>query len=252
MTFFHWVICFFLYGMLGWIIEEVFYLLSTKKIVTRGFLNYPLCPVYGFGAIGMIVVCKPLSSSVTTLFFFGIVFTSILEYFTSYILERMFHAHWWDYTGIFMNIKGRICVPFSLAFGIATVLLVEYIHPVVESQLSTFSVSDAFHFAASLIIITFVDIVVTVIDMQDVPAFAQSSSFFRWVRRQFAYLEQVETKPLSPALQKLEAIYCKIAFKRACNNFETQRIGSAFPFFSSENAHRAINNVKNRFIGKNR
>jgi uncharacterized membrane protein len=101
---------------------------DTKKFVNRGFLIGPYCPIYGYCSIAMILLLNSIKSNIL-LFLLCIIVCSIGEYATSYIMEKMFHARWWDYTKHKFNLNGRICLSNCLAFGILGFLLIKFINP---------------------------------------------------------------------------------------------------------------------------
>ena len=101
---------------------------DTKKFVNRGFLIGPYCPIYGYCSIAMILLLNNVKSNIL-LFLLCIIVCSIGEYATSYIMEKMFHARWWDYTKHKFNLNGRICLSNCLAFGILGFLLIKFINP---------------------------------------------------------------------------------------------------------------------------
>ncbi len=120
---------FFVYAFLGWCTEVVYAAFRTGKFVNRGFLNGPVCPIYGFGVVGVIVALTPLSDRLWALFLGAVVLTSTLEFFTGWLLEKVFHAKWWDYSENRLNIKGYICLEFSLIWGVAATAVVRLIQP---------------------------------------------------------------------------------------------------------------------------
>lgn len=122
-----------IYSFIGWCCEVLYGLIMEKKLINRGFLIGPVCPIYGFGAIFMILFLTKYKSDPITVFVLGAVICSILEYFTSYIMEKLFNARWWDYSYIKFNINGRICLPFSCLFGILGVILICFVNPFVNS-----------------------------------------------------------------------------------------------------------------------
>ena len=121
-------LCFIFYSFIGWAYECIFYSVQNRKFVNSGFLNGCLCPIYGIGALLILIFLGNIKNPVT-LFFTGMLVTGILEYFTSWFLEEIFHERWWDYTGWAFNINGRVCLLGALAFGTMTVLLVKAINP---------------------------------------------------------------------------------------------------------------------------
>ncbi|OFI07014.1 hypothetical protein CLOACE_06000 [Clostridium acetireducens DSM 10703] len=128
-NFYNLLFYFIVYSFLGWCLETIYATIKNKNFINRGFLFGPFCPMYGFGALSIIIFLKPFRNSILFLFIFSIILTSILEYLTGYILEKFFHTVWWDYSDNFLNIKGRICLSFSLLWGILSVFFIYEIHP---------------------------------------------------------------------------------------------------------------------------
>lgn len=130
---------FIIYSFLGWVCESIYCSAGEHRLINRGFLTGPFCPIYGLGALLILMLLSPLTDNFTTIFFAGIVITSVLEYVSSYILEVAFNTKWWDYSNYKFNIQGRVCLKNSLLFGILCVLLHFFIHPYVEMQVSRIS-----------------------------------------------------------------------------------------------------------------
>lgn len=129
-----YIIMFFFYSVAGWVVESLYCSIGEKKIINRGFLTGPLCPIYGSGALIMIILLyNPFKEQPLYIFLLGMFFCDILEYVTSFIMEKLFGARWWDYTYEFMNIKGRICLKHSMYWGVASVCFVNLIHPFVDN-----------------------------------------------------------------------------------------------------------------------
>jgi len=120
---------FFLYSILGWIIETIFVAIIDKKIVNRGFLIGPYLPLYGSSAIVMILYLNQYKDNPLTVFLLAMFVCTFLEYITSYIMEKIFKARWWDYTNQKFNINGRVCLKNSLLFGILSLILIYLINP---------------------------------------------------------------------------------------------------------------------------
>lgn len=133
------ILCtFFVYACMGWCLEVVFCGLNNGHFINRGFLNGPVCPIYGVGGVLIISLLTPISGNVFVLFAGAVVVTSAIEYLTGYALEKMYNARWWDYSGEPFNIKGYICLKFSLAWGIVGVILMRGIHPAVMKIIGVF------------------------------------------------------------------------------------------------------------------
>lgn len=122
---------FMIYAVIGWCSEVAYATLDTGKFINRGFLNGPYCPIYGCGVLLVIVVLTPLKSNLLILYLGSVLLTSLIEYITGYILEKAFHNKWWDYSDKPYNIKGYICLKFSLFWGFACSFIVLILHPII-------------------------------------------------------------------------------------------------------------------------
>ena len=107
---YHFVWLFFIYAFLGWCTEVSYAALVTGKFVNRGFLNGPVCPVYGFGAVIILAALTPLADNLLLLFLGSMALASALEWLTGFALEKLFHQRWWDYSD----------QPFNLSDGVAS------------------------------------------------------------------------------------------------------------------------------------
>ena len=122
---------FFIYAFLGWCTEVSYAALVTGTFVNRGFLNGPVCPIYGFGVVIVLTCLTPLAGSLPLLFLGSVVLTSALEWLTGFALEKLFHQRWWDYSDEPFNLSGYICLRFSIAWGLACMFVVKLLHPTV-------------------------------------------------------------------------------------------------------------------------
>lgn len=139
--FYHLINWFFIYSFFGWLWETCFVSLKNGKYVNRGFINGPFCTIYGFGALSVYLILKPVSDSILCLFFGGIVVATVLEYVTAVLMESIFHTSWWDYSDNKFNLQGRICLGASLGWGVFTLLLFKVLHPAVEKLVSLYPVN---------------------------------------------------------------------------------------------------------------
>ena len=128
---YHFVWLFFIYAFLGWCTEVSYAALVTGKFVNRGFLNGPVCPVYGFGVVIVLAGLTPLEDNLLLLFLGSVVLTSSLEWLTGFVLEKLFHQRWWDYSDQPFNLSGYVCLRFSIAWGFACLFVVKLLHPTV-------------------------------------------------------------------------------------------------------------------------
>lgn len=138
------VLYFTIYSFLGWVCETVYCSIGQKKFVNRGFLNGPFCPIYGFGALAVITILSPFVENIPILFIASIIVTSLLEYVTSFILEKLFHMSWWDYSNYKFNINGRVCLQNSLMFGVLSLFVMLVVHPAIDDFVSSINTKVAF------------------------------------------------------------------------------------------------------------
>lgn len=155
-------IWFVLYSVLGWLYESLFCSVTHKKLINRGFLNGPYCPIYGSGAVLMIVVLGKVSNA-PALFMSGAVLACTLEYITSYVMEKLFYARWWDYSNTKFNLNGRVCLAGAVVFGAFAVVLIKFIHPFISHMTSFLPPSGVYVTASVLAVIIIADTVVTVV-----------------------------------------------------------------------------------------
>lgn len=120
---------FFAYAFLGWCTEVSFAALTSGRFVNRGFLNGPVCPIYGVGVVIVLFFLDPLRKNTILLFVGSVLLTSLLEWLTGFVLEKIFHQRWWDYSNEPFNLGGYICLRFSIAWGLACLIVVDIIHP---------------------------------------------------------------------------------------------------------------------------
>lgn len=127
---------FIIYAFLGWCVEVAYAAFVKGEFVNRGFLSGPVCPIYGFGMVIIITLLSPLKDNIFILFLSSMILTSLLEFITGYILEKVFHEKWWDYSDSPFNLKGYICLSFSILWGLACVFVIDLIHPMISGVIS--------------------------------------------------------------------------------------------------------------------
>lgn len=127
---------FIIYSCMGWIMEVIGKLIEKHKFINRGFLIGPYCPIYGWGCLTMILLLSKYLDEPIILFFMAILICSVLEYFTSYFMEKLFNARWWDYSKRKFNINGRICLETMIPFGILGCLILYIVNPFIINLLT--------------------------------------------------------------------------------------------------------------------
>ena len=172
MTYYQICWYFLIYSFGGWIVEVIFHAVALGKVINRGFLNGPVCPVYGFGVLSVFALINTLQSSGrqmsdVMLFVFGVILATAVELIAGWLLDVCFHARWWDYSDKPLNFHGYICMEFSLLWGMAIVLVVKVFQKYVEnSNVMQNSSTIGWVVLAILYALYFVDFVVTVAVIQ--------------------------------------------------------------------------------------
>ena len=125
-------IIFIFYSFIGWIIESLYVYYCTKKLMNRGFLIGPYCPIYGLGCVLFITLLEKYMNEPLVLFILAITICSVLEYLTSWVMEKLFKARWWDYSDKKFNINGRVCLENMMGFGVGALVVMYVSHPLLK------------------------------------------------------------------------------------------------------------------------
>ena len=158
---------FIIYSIVGFIIETIFGILTKGVLESRkSFIIGPFCSIYGLGAVIMILALQKFKKNNYTLFFGGFLVGSIIEYVVSLIGEDIFHVVWWDYSDMAFNINGRICVAFSMFWGILAIYLITHFNPKVDKFLEKFSYKQLKKAVIIIMIFLMIDMVITGIGLK--------------------------------------------------------------------------------------
>lgn len=155
------ILLFFIYSFLGWCVEVAFVATTLGKVLNRGFLNGPVCPIYGCGMLLVLIVLHPVSDNIFLLFLGGMVICSAIELFGGWILDKLFHMRWWDYSDRPFNVGGYICLSFSIMWGLAVVFAVKLVHTPIMAVLQRIPDTLQIVFIILFGIILIIDMVVT-------------------------------------------------------------------------------------------
>lgn len=162
----YWFLCFMLYSFIGYLTEITCCSINNKKLVmNRGFCLGPYLPIYGSSCVIMNLFLVKYSNDLITLFVMSAFVCTLMEYMTSLILEKIFHARWWDYTEKKFNLSGRVCLENSCLFGLGGVVIVSIIHPFVEGLIKSMPDKVMMIVAIVLFVIFMIDVVITVTTM---------------------------------------------------------------------------------------
>lgn len=154
---------FMLYSFFGWIYESTFVSVKNRTLVNRGFLNGPVIPIYGAGATIVYMFLAPIQDRASYVFVGGMLIATILEYITSYVMEKLFHAKWWDYSNMKYNIEGRVCLLASLFWGFLSILMIDVLQPAVSHLIEMIPRHTGEVLGVFLALLFLTDFVVTVI-----------------------------------------------------------------------------------------
>ena len=154
-------ILFIIYSFLGWVVEVINCSIVEKKVVNRGFLISPICPIYGCGAILITLVLSNYKDDWFVVFCMAVILCGLLEYFTSWIMEKLFHARWWDYSQNKFNINGRVCLETMIPFGILGLIIIYLLNPLFYYLLGLIPTNIAYIISIVLLIILMVDIIIS-------------------------------------------------------------------------------------------
>ena len=231
------ILYFIIYSFFGWIIESIYKTVRTKKIVNSGFLYGPLCPIYGFGALIMLLFLNGFSNNVFLLFIVGFFVLSVWEYIVAVILEKVLKTKYWDYSYKKIQIKGRVCLSNSIFWGFLGVVFIKVVHPVIENLIYNIEDSTLFYINLSLGIIILIDLIFTLIKVYNINISINllneitqkiKSELTRF--KEFAGTKAKESEKLQHVIEELKAKQEKIKKKL---EVQTTRLRKAFPTMKS-------------------
>lgn len=268
---------FIVYAFLGWCTEVSYATVDLGRFVNRGFLNGPICPVYGFGVAAVISLLTPIQDNKLILFLGAVFVTSLIEFLTGWVLEMLFKQRWWNYSDAPFNIKGYICLKFSILWGLACLLVMEIVHPGITHLISFVPVNIGWIILIILYIVLIVDVVATAqtvlkINKQleeankiadKIHSFSDdigkkiSSGSMRVVNRleeSKKVTEELKTNVISnikSSKQQLESLKEQRDNILNKNFFGKRRIIKAFPKITSPKYKLELEHLKKKIIGMN-
>ena len=217
---------FMIYSVIGWFMETCLVSYKSDKVINRGFLIGPCCPIYGVGAVLIIIFLSKYNDDIVALFIMSCVFGAVLEYFTSYIMEKLFKTRWWDYSKNKYNINGRICLSTTVCFGALGVFLIKVLNPFFMNLLNMFSPIILTIIASVLIIAFIVDIIIS-----------------------FNIISNIKDVDLSGYKDSTEEISALVRDSLRNRSFLNKRLVNAFPNLKVT-FHKNLKNFKNKRLYK--
>ncbi len=197
---------FIICSILGWIMEVIIVSFEQKKVTDRGFLIGPYCPIYGTGALLITIFLTKYVDDLVALFVMSSIFGAVLEYFTGYIMEKIFKTRWWDYSTHKYNLNGRISLTMTLGFGALGVILIHFLNPFFEKVMSLFP--D--------LALTIVSIVLALIILTDIII-------------SFNIISNIKRVDLSDAIDTTDEITAKVKEILRSKSLLNKRLVIAFP-----------------------
>jgi uncharacterized membrane protein len=241
---------FIAYSFLGWIYESAICSISERRFVNRGFLNGPLCPVYGFGALASIFILDMRTDNLIVLFFAGMLIACTIEYITAVLLEKLFNAKWWDYSNYRFNIQGRVCLIGAVVFGVLAVLLIKYIHPFVGALIG--QLPSWWQIVLSIVIFIFLmlDLYITVRHLLVLNSRLKKMQLaINQFLKQYAQQAGELKESLMSKFEESEFYNERIKALISLSRFQSIRIIKAFPSLRSINYDDAWQKLKSILLG---
>lgn len=248
---------FFIFSICGWIYESTFVSIRTGKPVNRGFLVGPMLPLYGTGATLVYLILRPVSHIPSLLYAAGMLVATVLEYITSYLLEKIFHAKWWDYTKNPYNLNGRIALIPSLFWGFLSLLLFDTLEPLAMKFIDAIPYKTGVILLHVLIVVSCIDLVYTIITTINFRK--QLENFYNFRNElekqlediQFTSLRDIISSTSNSFSEKMEATIQKLSSLKE-NVAEDPRITALEEKFKTYTEKYTIFTKKNKFFGNRR
>lgn len=149
--------------------EVVYAATNTGKFINRGFLNGPVCPIYGFGILFVVASLTPIKDNILGLFIGALIVTSALEFITGFILEKLFNDKWWDYSDMPFNLMGYVCLKFSIAWGFICVFIIKLIYPLTDKLILIFPKVPGIVMLSVILTVLTTDFIITLISVLKLP-----------------------------------------------------------------------------------
>lgn len=233
----------FIYSVLGWICEVIYCRIVHGNWTNRGFLYGPYCPIYGFGALFIILLLSPFVSNPILVFLLSILVTTTLEYITSFLMEKIFNAKWWDYSNEFLNINGRVCLATAIPFGILGVLVMYFIHPYTTKLIELIPGWIINYIVGGLVSLTLLDIITTLSTLLNLK---EKLSAAKLLAEKISENGKDMAKN-SEVIKQLEEI--KISVIEKTNIFHN-RIIKAFPNLQFDKYSKQFSEIKAKVLNK--
>lgn len=157
-----------IYSFLGWCVEVIYHTVTYGEFSNRGFVNGPVCTIYGFGFTGVVLCLTPIKDNLLVLFVGSVLLATLLELVTGWLLERIFHEKWWDYSNDKFNFRGYICLKFSLLWGLACTAVLLIVHPLIAGLVARVPKGVGIGVVVACTLVWIADNIVTVVQIRKI------------------------------------------------------------------------------------
>ncbi len=239
MQFDQYFLYFIIYAIIGYVSEVIYCAILDKRLTNRGFLHGPYLPIYGFGALLVVIPLLYFDAHPILVFFIAVALTSTLEYVTSFLMEKLFNTKLWDYSHKAVNINGRVCLLNSTLFGMMGFAATYYLHPAITRAVA--SIPDVLLHPLSSVLLFGIGIDTTS-SIFRMAAFQKQLTEFRVrVKELEARLELLAKQRTTPSLDSLkERLYSEIEELKVKLNKRSRWIMNAFPSVTAKNEDKRL------------
>ncbi len=221
------LILFIIASLFGWVVEVIICYVDGYGILNRGLLNGPVCPIYGFTSVGMVVFASYFNNNLLLAFVLGALLASAIEYAVHYFLEKNYQLKLWNYSKEFLNLNGRICLKNSIEFGFGSVLLVAAVFPFLMSLFVGHSKLKIFFSLVGIFLIG-ADFIITIILADRLKPFFISDSVIADLRKNRKHRNEIFKERARELDRKIKAVNKRFSMSVA-DYFVLRRIFRAFP-----------------------
>lgn len=239
---------FFFYGFAGWCAEVAFAAVRQGKFVNRGFLNGPICPIYGVGVTIIVTALDSCQKNFVSLYLASTILATFLEWVTGFFLEKLFHHKWWDYSNMPLNIGGYVCPLFSAVWGIACVIVVRILHPMIRTCISWIPRWMSILLLTAFMLTLIIDLYVTVAGIlqlnRRLERLETAAEDLKRLSDQIGeniYQNMMEGREKQEKLKELKEKYKTLLQKPSRIN---RRLLKAFPKLQSRRHEKALNELR--------
>lgn len=233
----HIIAYFIIYSFLGWVLESIYKTVLLKKAVNSGFLYGPFCPIYGFGALIMLICLKSFKNNIILLFIVAFFILSIWEYIVGLLLEKTFKTKYWDYSDKKFNINGRVCLINSCFWGVLAVVFTLVVHPPIENAINAIPKDLLMYVDTLLFAIIIIDYIFSVIKVYNINVsinlindISKNIKYELEKIKKFAGNKAKESEKLQHVIEELKE---KQEYLKAKLEKQTARLRKAFPTMKS-------------------